>query len=79
MEFQLNTGDLYAILTSFCWATAVILFQLSGRILGSMHINVIKNTIGVIFFILFLIILSLKKLFDLLKVIISLWITIAGR
>ena len=56
MEFQLNTGDLYAILTSFCWATAVILFQLSGRILGSMHINVIKNTIGVIFFILFLII-----------------------
>ena len=56
MDFQLNTGDLYAILTSFCWATAVILFQLSGRILGSMHINVIKNTIGVIFFILFLII-----------------------
>ena len=56
MEFQLNTGDLYAILSSFCWATAVILFQLSGRILGSMHINVIKNTIGVIFFILFLII-----------------------
>ena len=32
------------------------MFQVSGRILGSMHINVIKNTIGVMGFILFLII-----------------------
>ena len=56
MEFQLNTGDLYAILTSFCWASGVILFQVSGRILGSMHINVLKNTIGVIGFISFLMI-----------------------
>tara|TARA_B000000460_G_scaffold69313_1_gene47612 strand:+ start:116 stop:1003 length:888 start_codon:yes stop_codon:yes gene_type:complete len=56
LEFQLNTGDLYAILTSFCWASGVILFQVSGQILGSMHINVLKNTIGVIGFILFLII-----------------------
>lgn len=56
MEFQLNTGDLYAILTSFCWASGVILFQVSGRLLGSMHINVLKNTIGVIGFISFLMI-----------------------
>ena len=32
------------------------MFQVSGRILGSMHINVVKNTIGVVGFILFLII-----------------------
>ena len=56
MEFQLNTGDLYAILTSFCWASGVILFQVSGQLLGSMHINVLKNTIGVIGFISFLMI-----------------------
>tara|TARA_B110000438_G_C15798924_1_gene644157 strand:- start:452 stop:1339 length:888 start_codon:yes stop_codon:yes gene_type:complete len=56
LEFQLNTGDLYAILTSFCWASGVILFQVSGRLLGSMHINVLKNTIGVIGFISFLMI-----------------------
>ena len=54
--FQLNPGDVYAIMTALCWSSAVILFQVSGRILGSLQISLLKNIIGVIGFTGFLLI-----------------------
>ena len=52
MEFYLNTGDIYALLTAFCWSSAVILFDLSSRRLGSLEMNMLKNIIGVFGFVL---------------------------
>ena len=52
MEFYLNTGDIYALLTAFCWSSAVILFDLSNRRLGSLEMNMLKNIIGVFGFVL---------------------------
>lgn len=46
MNFNLNPGDLYAILTAFCWSVAVVLFQVSTRKMGSNEINLLKNSIG---------------------------------
>ena len=54
MEFHLNQGDIFAILTALCWSLGVIFFQVSGRILGSLQISLLKNIIGVIGFIGFL-------------------------
>ena len=54
MDFHLNSGDIFAILTALCWSSGVILFHVSGRILGSLQISTLKNIIGVIGFIGFL-------------------------
>ena len=54
MEFHLNQGDIFAILTALFWSSGVILFQVSGRILSSLQISLLKNIIGVIGFIGFL-------------------------
>ena len=51
MNFHLNSGDIFAILTALCWSSGVIFFQVSGRILSSLQINLLKNIIGVIGFI----------------------------
>ena len=51
MEFHLNQGDIFAILTAIFWSSGVILFQVSGRILSSLQISLLKNIIGVIGFI----------------------------
>jgi drug/metabolite transporter (DMT)-like permease len=51
MEFHLNQGDTFAILTALFWSSGVILFQVSGRILSSLQISLLKNIIGVIGFI----------------------------
>jgi len=51
MDFQLNLGDIYAIITAFCWSTAVILFKVSSKNMGSMEMNLFKNVIGIIGFI----------------------------
>ena len=56
MGLHLNLGEIYAILTALCWSSGVIFFQISGRVLSSLQINLLKNTIGVIGFIGFLII-----------------------
>ena len=56
---NLNLGDTYAILTAFCWSSAVILFDVSSRKLSSLQMNVIKNFIGVIGFIGTIIILNI--------------------
>ncbi|MAV71127.1 MAG: hypothetical protein CMG04_10525 [Candidatus Marinimicrobia bacterium] len=50
MKINFNSGDMYALLTAFCWSSAVILFDLSGRRLGAMQINLLKNAIGVMGF-----------------------------
>ncbi len=49
---------MYALLTAFCWSSAVILFDLSGRRLGAMQINLLKNAIGVMGFSLTLFIIG---------------------
>ena len=54
MDFHLNSGDIFAILTALCWSSGVIFFHLSGRILSSLQISMLKNIIGVIGFIGFL-------------------------
>ena len=54
MEFHLNQGDIFAILTALCWSSGVIFFHVSGRVLGSLQISLLKNIIGVIGFIGFL-------------------------
>ena len=56
MGLHVNLGEIYAILTALCWSSGVIFFQVSGRVLSSLQINLLKNTIGVIGFIGFLII-----------------------
>ncbi len=56
MGLHVNLGEIYAILTALCWSSGVIFFQISGRVLSSLQINLLKNTIGVIGFIGFLII-----------------------
>ena len=56
MEFHLNQGDIFAILTALCWSSGVIFFHVSGRVLGSLQISLLKNIIGVIGFIGFLIV-----------------------
>ena len=58
MKINFNSGDLYALLTAFCWSSAVIFFDLSGRRLGAMQINLLKNAIGVIGFSLTLFIIG---------------------
>ena len=49
---NINMGDIYAIMTAFCWSTAVILFDISSKKLDSYQLNVIKNLIGVCGFII---------------------------
>ena len=56
---NLNLGDIYAVLTAFCWSSAVILFDISSRKLSSLQMNVIKNFIGVTGFIATIIILNI--------------------
>jgi len=58
MKINFNSGDMYALLTAFCWSSAVILFDLSGRRLGAMQINLLKNAIGVMGFSLTLFIIG---------------------
>ncbi len=45
-------GDLYALLTAVCWSFAVILFELSSKKLYPLQINIVKNSFGVIGFII---------------------------
>ena len=56
MGLHVNLGEIYAILTALCWSSGVIFFQISSRVLSSLQINLLKNTIGVIGFIGFLVI-----------------------
>ena len=58
MGFYLNTGDIYALLTALCWSSAVILFDLSSRRLGSLQMNLLKNFIGMAGFVLTLLLLG---------------------
>ena len=52
-------GDLYAIMTAFCWSSAVILFDVSSKNFEPLHLNLIKNLIGVFGFILTLLVFSI--------------------
>ena len=57
-----NLGDIFAVLTAFCWSSAVILFELSGKSLTSLQISLIKNIIGVIGFTITIIFIDLSFL-----------------
>ena len=52
-------GDLYSIMTAFCWSTAVILFDISSKKFESMQLNALKNLIGVLGFIFTIFIFSI--------------------
>lgn len=54
-----NLGDLYALLTAVCWSTAVILFDISSKKMGSVQMSFIKNLIGVVGFIFTVIFLKI--------------------
>lgn len=56
MQYSLNLGDIYAILTALCWSSAVICFDVAGRVLNSLQISLLKNIVGVSGFIGFLLI-----------------------
>ena len=52
-------GDIYALLTAVCWSSAVILFELSSNKLNPLQINIVKNSFGVIGFIITILILDI--------------------
>ena len=52
-------GDIYALLTAVCWSFAVILFDLSSNRLTPLQINIVKNSFGVIGFIITILFLSI--------------------
>ena len=56
MEINLNHGDLYALMAALCWSSGVILFDISGKILDSLQINLLKNVIGFIGFVIVIVI-----------------------
>ena len=54
MLLNLNLGDFYAIMTALCWSCGVIFFEIAGRSLSTLQISLLKNIVGVIGFILFI-------------------------
>ena len=56
MLLNINLGDFYAILTALCWSCGVIFFEIAGRSLNTLQISLLKNIVGVIGFILFILI-----------------------
>tara|TARA_B110000438_G_scaffold290151_1_gene325547 strand:+ start:52 stop:936 length:885 start_codon:yes stop_codon:yes gene_type:complete len=56
---NINLGDIFAIMTAFCWSSAVILFDVSSKRLDSFQMNVLKNFIGVFGFIVTIVILKI--------------------
>ena len=52
-------GDVYAIMTAICWSSAVILFDISSKKMDSAQLNVLKNMVGVIGFIITIILLKI--------------------
>ena len=58
MQLNLNLGDFYAILTALCWSCGVIFFEIAGRVLNSLQISLLKNIVGVLGFISFIILLG---------------------
>ena len=55
MQLNLNLGDFYAILTALCWSCGVIFFEIAGRVLNSLQISLLKNIVGVLGFLSFII------------------------
>ena len=45
LKINMNSGDIYALMAAFCWSSGIILFQLSGKVLDSLQINLLKNLI----------------------------------
>ena len=54
-------GDLYAVITAFCWSSAVILFDISTKNFTAIQLNVLKNFIGVFGFILTIVLFSIPS------------------
>jgi|ETN02SMinimDraft_4_1059925.scaffolds.fasta_scaffold78995_1 drug/metabolite transporter (DMT)-like permease len=56
MELYFNIGDFYALMAALCWSSGVILFELSGKSLDSIQINLLKNSIGFLCFVVVLLV-----------------------
>ena len=54
-------GDLYAVITAVCWSSAVILFDISTKNFTAIQLNVLKNFIGVLGFILTIVFFSIPS------------------
>ena len=54
-------GDLYAVITAVCWSSAVILFDISTKNFTAIQLNVLKNFIGVLGFILTIFLFSIPS------------------
>ena len=52
-------GDLYAILTAISWASAVIFFDISSKKFEALQLSAIKNSIGVLGFLITILIFSI--------------------
>lgn len=47
-----NIGEIFALLAPFSWAFAVILFRISGRTVGPVALNLFKNSLALILFVI---------------------------
>ena len=54
-------GDLYAIMTAFCWSSAVIFFDISSKNFNAIHLNAIKNFIGITGFLVTIFLFSVPE------------------
>ena len=54
-------GDLYAVITAVCWSYAVILFDISTKNFTAIQLNLLKNFIGVLGFILTIVFFSIPS------------------
>ena len=56
MDLYFNIGDFYALMAALCWSSGVILFELSGKSFDSIQINLLKNSIGFLCFVVVLLV-----------------------
>jgi len=68
-------GDIYAIITAICWSSAVILFDISSKKFNALQLNVFKNLIGVLGFIVTIIVFAIPSPIFLINELIILFIS----
>lgn len=49
MPYQSHIGEIASLLTAVCWTLSAIFFEKAGRRIGSLSVNIIRITLGVIF------------------------------
>lgn len=49
MPFQSHIGEIASLLTAVCWMLSAIFFEKAGRRVGSLSVNIIRISLGVLF------------------------------